>query len=136
MPLYENTFIARPDVSTQRVETLGEEFDKVIQEAGGRVASTENWGLRNLTYKIKKNRKGYYVHMRIDAPAEAIAEMERNMRLNEDIIRYLTIKVEALETEPSAMMQSRSREGRNERRVSKEEHDTADISNNSDQNDA
>ena len=74
--------------------------------------------------------------MRIAAPAEAIAEMERNMRLNEDIIRYLTIKVEALETEPSAMMQSRSREGRNERRVSEEEHDTADISNNSDQNDA
>ncbi|MBE04117.1 MAG: 30S ribosomal protein S6 [Gammaproteobacteria bacterium] len=123
MPLYESTFVARPDVSTQQVETLGEELTEIIRTAGGEVASSENWGLRNLTYKIKKNRKGHYIHFRINAPAEAIAEMERNMRLNEDIIRFLTIKVETLDEGPSAMMQSRPREIKNDRRTPSDDRD-------------
>ena len=117
MPLYESTFVARPDVSTQQVETLGEELTEIIRTAGGEVASSENWGLRNLTYKIKKNRKGHYIHFRINAPAEAISEMERNMRLNEDIIRFLTIKVETLDEGPSAMIQSRPKEIKNDQRT-------------------
>ena len=80
MPLYESTFIARPDVSTQQMGTLGEQFNEVIRAGGGEVASSEQWGLRNLTYRINKNRKGHYVHMRIEAPSDAIVEMERTMR--------------------------------------------------------
>lgn len=115
MPLYESTFIARPDVSTQQMETLGEQFHEVIRAGGGEVASSEQWGLRNLTYRINKNRKGHYVHMRIEAPSDAIVEMERTMRLNEDIIRYLTVRVDALDPNPSAVLQSRSRDSRGER---------------------
>lgn len=115
MPLYESTFIARPDVSSQQVEALGEQFHEIIRAGGGDIASTEQWGLRNLTYRIKKNRKGHYVHMRIEAPADAIAEMERTMRLNEDVIRYLTVRVDALDPNPSAILQSRSRDGRGDR---------------------
>ena len=115
MPLYESTFIARPDVSTQQMETLGEQFHEVIRAGGGEVASSEQWGLRNLTYRINKNRKGHYVHMRIEAPSDAIVEMERTMRLNEDIIRYLTVRVDALDPNPSAVLQSRSRDSRGDR---------------------
>ena len=113
MPLYESTLIARPDISGQQVEGLSEQFQEIVRDNGGKVAKTEYWGLRSLTYRIKKNRKGHYLHMQIDAPAEAIAEMERNMRINEDVMRYLTIKVDALDPEPSAVMQSKgSRDGR------------------------
>ncbi len=107
MPLYESTLIARPDISGQQVEGLSEQFQAIVRDNGGTVPKTEYWGLRSLTYRIKKNRKGHYLHMQIDAPAEAIAEMERNMRINEDVMRYLTIKVEALDPEPSSIMQSK-----------------------------
>ena len=113
MPLYESTLIARPDISGQQVEGLSEQFQEIVREKGGEVAKTEYWGLRSLTYKIKKNRKGHYLFMQIDAPAEAIAEMERNMRINEDVMRYLTIRIDALDPEPSVVMQSRgSRDSR------------------------
>ena len=113
MPLYESTLIARPDISGQQVEGLSEQFQEIVREKGGEVAKTEYWGLRSMTYKIKKNRKGHYLHMQIDAPAEAIAEMERNMRINEDVMRYLTIRVDALDPEPSVVMASKgSRDSR------------------------
>ena len=113
MPLYESTLIARPDISGQQVEGLSEQFQEIVRDKGGDVAKTEYWGLRSLTYRIKKNRKGHYLHMQINAPADAIAEMERNMRINEDVMRYLTIRVDALDQEPSAIMQSKgSRDGR------------------------
>ena len=107
MPLYESTLIARPDISGQQVEGLSEQFQAIVRDNGGAVAKTEYWGLRSLTYRIKKNRKGHYLHMQIDAPAEAVAEMERNMRINEDVMRYLTIKVDVLDPEPSSVMQSK-----------------------------
>ncbi len=125
MPLYESTLIARPDISGQQVEGLSEQFQAIVRDNGGAVPKTEYWGLRSLTYRIKKNRKGHYLHMQIDAPAEAIAEMERNMRINEDVMRYLTIKVDALDPEPSVVMQSkgsRDTRGRGEYRSRDGEH--------------
>ena len=107
MPFYENVFIARQDVSASQVEALTEQFATIVQEQGGQVSKREYWGLRNLAFRIKKNRKGHYVLMNIDAPPAAIAEMERNMRLNEDVLRYITVRVDALEEGPSAMMQKR-----------------------------
>ena len=116
MPLYENVFIARQDVSSQQVDTMTEEFTKLVTDNGGAVAKTEYWGVRGLTYRIKKNRKGHYVLMNLDAPSDAVLELERNMRLHEDIIRYMTVRVDELEEGPSAMMQSRGgRGGRGER---------------------
>jgi small subunit ribosomal protein S6 len=112
MPFYENIFIARQDISTTQVEALADTFATLVSENGGKVEKREYWGLRNLSYRMKKNRKGHYVLFNIDAPAAAVSELERNMRINEDILRYLTIRVEALETEPSAMMQSRNRDER------------------------
>ncbi|MEX2642243.1 MAG: 30S ribosomal protein S6, partial [Acetobacterales bacterium] len=97
MPFYENVFIARQDITAQHAEALAEQFSAVIVEKGGKVEKQEQWGLRNLSYRIKKNRKGYYVRLNIDGPAEAIQEMERQMRLNEDIIRHMTVRVEALD---------------------------------------
>ena len=107
MPFYENVLIARPDISATQVEGLTEAMSTIIKENGGEVTKTEYWGLKNLQYRIKKNRKGHYALMNIDAPADAIKEMERNMRINEDVIRYLTVKVEELEEGPSVVMQSR-----------------------------
>ncbi len=107
MPLYECVFIARQDISSNQVEGLVGQFTGIIEENGGRVAKTEMWGLRNLAYKINKNRKGHYALLNLDAPAAAIHEMERNMRLNEDVIRYLTIRVDELEEGPSIVMQSK-----------------------------
>src|SRR5579875_2191012 len=112
MPFYENVFIARQDVSAAQVEALADTFANLVGEHGGKVTKREYWGLRNLAYRIKKNRKGHYVLFNLDAPAAAVSELERNMRINEDVLRYLTIKVEALETEPSAMMQGRNRDER------------------------
>ncbi|MAL79948.1 MAG: 30S ribosomal protein S6 [Sneathiella sp.] len=114
MPLYETVIIARQDISTQQVETLTENMSAFVTNGGGTIAKVENWGLRNLAYKIKKNRKGHYVLLNIDAPADAVKEMERNLRLNEDVLRHMTIKVEELEEGDSVMLQSRS--GRPERR--------------------
>jgi small subunit ribosomal protein S6 len=112
MPFYENIFIARQDISTAQVEALTDTFATLVAENGGKVEKREYWGLRNLSYRMKKNRKGHYVLFNLDAPPAAVSELERNMRINEDVLRYLTIRVEALETEPSAMMQSRNRDER------------------------
>src|SRR6266481_1755287 len=112
MPLYENVFIARQDATAAQVEALTDTFTGIITEQGGQVTKKEYWGLRNLAYRIKKNRKGHYTLLNIDAPPAAVAEMERNMRISEDVIRLLTVKVEALEEGPSAMLQSRSRDDR------------------------
>lgn len=111
MPLYESTFITRQDLSRQDVSKLTESMSAIVAQGGGKVVKDEYWGLRNLAYKINKSRKGHYVMLAIDAPAPAIKEMERNLSHNEDVIRTLTIRVDALEDGPSAMMQqSRSRE--------------------------
>ncbi len=109
MPLYESTFIARPDISSQQVDGLAEQFREILTESGGEVAKTEYWGLRSLAYRIKKNRKGHYYFMNIDAPPEAIASMERTMRINEDVIRYLTVRVDEHDPNPAPLTQSRGR---------------------------
>ena len=109
MPLYESTFIARPDISSQQVDGLAEQFREILTEAGGEIAKTEYWGLRSLAYRIKKNRKGHYYFMNIDAPPEAIAAMERTMRINEDVIRYLTVRVDEHDPNPAPLTQSRGR---------------------------
>jgi small subunit ribosomal protein S6 len=109
MPFYENVFIARQDISAAQADTLAETFSNVITEQGGKVTKKENWGLRNIAYRIKKNRKGHYVLLNIDAPPAAVQEMERQMRISEDILRYLTTRVDELEEGPSAMMR-RSRD--------------------------
>lgn len=111
MPLYEHVFIARQDIQTQQVDTIADDFTKIIENGGGSVTVREYWGLRALTYKIKKNRKGHYVLLNIDAPASALAELERNARLNEDVLRYMSIRVEAHE-EQSIMMQKPARDDR------------------------
>ena len=109
MPLYESTFIARPDISSQQVDGLAEQFREILTEAGGEIAKTEYWGLRSLAYRIKKNRKGHYYFMNIDAPPEAISAMEHTMRINEDIIRYLTVRVDEHDPNPAPLTQSRGR---------------------------
>lgn len=113
MPYYECVFIACQDVSTAQVESLTDDFSKVIEDGDGKVPKKESWGLRSLAYKIKNNRKGHYTLLNIDAPAAAVQEMERLMGINEDVLRHLTVKVDELEEGPSAIMQSRS--GRDER---------------------
>ncbi len=109
MSLYESVFIARQDISTAQVDSLTETFENIIQDLGGSVPKKEQWGLRTLAYRIKKKRKGYYVLMNIDAPAEAIHEMERQMLLNEDVIRFLTTRVDELEEGPSAVLRAKER---------------------------
>lgn len=108
MPLYESVYIARPDISATQVEALTADMTKILEENGGKVTKDEYWGLKSLAYRIKKNRKGHYSLMNIDAPAAALIEMERNMRLHEDVLRYMSIRVEEHEDEPSVMMQSKS----------------------------
>jgi len=112
LPNYENVFIARQDITATQVEGLVETFEKVITDAGGSVPKKESWGLKSLSYKIKKNRKGHYTLLNIDAQADAVHEMERQMRINEDVLRYMTIRVDELEEGPSAMMRSRDRDDR------------------------
>ncbi len=115
MPLYEHVFLARQDVSQQQVEALIKEYSTVIEEGGGKVPKTEYWGLKGLAFKMKKSRKAHYALMNIEAPPAAVAEMERRMGISTDIIRFITVKVEALETEPSAMMRKSDRDDRGER---------------------
>jgi small subunit ribosomal protein S6 len=107
MPLYECVFIARQDISGAQVESLIETFAALIAEQGGEVTKREYWGLKNLAYRIKKNRKGHYALMNINAPAPSIFEMERTMKINEDVLRFLTVKVDVLEEGPSIAMQGR-----------------------------
>ncbi|OBZ96140.1 30S ribosomal protein S6 [Pararhizobium polonicum] len=112
MALYEHVFLARQDISAQQVDALVEQYKGVLEANGGKVGRVENWGLKSLTYRINKNRKAHYVLMDIDAPAPAVHEIERQMRINEDILRYMTIAVEKHEDGPSAMMQKRDRDDR------------------------
>ncbi|MFO1185027.1 MAG: 30S ribosomal protein S6 [Bauldia sp.] len=110
MPLYEHVFLARQDISPQQVEALVEQYKGVIAANGGTVGKVESWGLKSIAYRIRKNRKAHYTLMNIDAPPAAVTEMERQMRINEDILRILTVRVDEHETEPSAMMQKRDRD--------------------------
>jgi small subunit ribosomal protein S6 len=112
MALYEHVFLARQDMSAQQVDALVEQYKGVIEANGGKVGRVENWGLKSLTYRINKNRKAHYALMDIDAPAPAVHEMERQMRISEDVLRYMTIAVEKHEEGPSAMMQKRDRDDR------------------------
>lgn len=115
MPFYENVFIARQDISAAQVEALADTFTTLVSEQGGQVMKREYWGLRNLAYRVKKNRKGHYVLFNLDAPPAAVSELERNMRINEDVLRYLTVRVDALEEGPSVVMQNRGRGEERER---------------------
>jgi small subunit ribosomal protein S6 len=112
MPLYEHIFLVRQDVSPQQVETMVKEFSDIISEGGGKVTKNEYWGLKTLAYKIKKNRKAHYTLLNVDAPAAAVAEMERRMGLSTDVIRFITIKVDELESEPSVQMRKSDRDDR------------------------
>ena len=109
MPFYEHVYLARQDLAPAQVEGLTEAFTKIITDNGGEVKGTEYWGLRNIAYRIAKNRKAHYVLLNIEAPAPAVHELERQVALNEDVIRYQTIRVDALETGPSAMMKKSDR---------------------------
>ena len=117
MPLYEHVFLARQDLAQAQVDALAENASKIITDNGGKIAKTETWGLRSIAYRIAKNRKAHYVALDIDAPAPAIAELERQSNINEDIIRFLTIRVDEHEKGPSAIMRrgEKERERRSER---------------------
>lgn len=115
MALYEHVFLARQDVTSQQVETMVETYKSVIEQNGGKVEKTEMWGVKSLAYRIKKNRKAHFALLNIDAPPAAIAEMERQMQISEDVLRFMTIRVEELDSEPSAMMQKRDRDDRKDR---------------------
>ena len=108
MPLYEHTVIARPDLSNQQAQDLAIAFTEVITAQGGAVGKTEYWGLRNLAYRVKKHRKGHYLHLNLDAPAAAVTELERTQRIHEDVLRYLTVRVEKHEEGPSQVMIAKS----------------------------
>ena len=113
MALYEHVFMTRQDATPAQVDALVEQFKGVITAGGGKVGKVESWGLRSIAFRVKKNRKAYYTLMNIDSPHAAVAEMERQMSINEDVIRFMTIKVEALEEGQSAML--RRRDDREER---------------------
>ena len=115
MPLYEHVLLARQDVTSQQVETMIDTYKGVIEQNGGRLEKIEMWGVKSLAYRIKKNRKAHFALLHIDAPPAAIAEMERQMQISEDILRFMTVRVEELDSEPSAMMQKRDRDDRKDR---------------------
>jgi small subunit ribosomal protein S6 len=110
MPLYEHVFLARQDLSAQQVEELTAQYKGVIEQMGGKIAKSEYWGVKTLTYRMRKNRKAHFTLMNLDAPSAAIAEVERQQRINEDILRQLTIRVDEHEAEPSAMMRKADRD--------------------------
>ena len=115
MALYEHVVIARQDISPQQAEALNETLKTLIEDHGGHIAKIEYWGLRNLTYRVKKNRKGHYSLLAIDAPAPAVKEMERQLSINEDVIRYMTVRVEELDLELSPVLSRRDRPERADR---------------------
>ena len=110
MALYEHVFLARQDLAQAQVDTLAEMATKIIEEGKGKVVKTETWGLRSLAYRIAKNRKAHYVMLDIDAPTGVVAELERQLNINEDIIRFMTVRVDELENGPSAMMRRGERD--------------------------
>lgn len=115
MPMYEHVFLARQDLSQAQVDALAENATKIIEDNKGKVVKTETWGLRTLTYKIQKNRKAHFVMLDVEASGETIAELERQTRMNEDVIRYMTVRVDAHEAGPSVMMRKQERSDRPER---------------------
>jgi small subunit ribosomal protein S6 len=116
MALYEHIFLARQDISPQQAEALTGQFKNVVTSLGGTVGKTEYWGVKSLAYRVKKNRKAHFTLLNIDAPAAAIAELERQEGLNEDILRFLTLRVNELEEGPSAQLRKRDDDDRGERR--------------------
>jgi small subunit ribosomal protein S6 len=117
MPLYEHVYLARQDVSAQQVEDLTKQYTGVIEQMGGKIAKSEYWGVKSLSFRIRKNRKAHFTLLNLDAPPAAINEVERQMRLNEDILRFITVRVEEHEEGPSAMMRKVDRDrDRDERR--------------------
>ena len=125
MALYEHVFLTRQDASNTQVDALTDQFKDLIAAGGGKVTKTEYWGLKSLTYRIRKNRKAHYTLFNIDAPSAAVAEMERQMALSEDVIRFMTVRVEELEEGPSAQMR---------RREDRERRDDRDSSSSSEEN--
>ena len=115
MALYEHVLIARQDISAQQAETLNETLKALIEENGGHIAKIEYWGLRNLTYRIKKNRKGHYSLLAIDSPSDAVKEMERQLSINEDVLRYITIRVDEIDLELSPILARRDRDRERDR---------------------
>jgi small subunit ribosomal protein S6 len=126
MPLYEHVFLARQDLAQAQVDALAEAATKIVTDGNGKVIKTETWGLRGLAYRIQKNRKAHYVMLEIDAPAGVIAELERQTAINEDVIRYMTIRVDAHEQGPSAMMRRGDRDGRRGERGDRDRGDRGD----------
>jgi len=123
MALYEHVFLARQDVTPQQVEGFVDQFKAVIEQNGGQVDKTEMWGVKSLAYRIKKNRKAHFTMFNLNAPPAAVAEMERQMRINEDILRFMTIRVDAFEEGPSVMMQKRERDERKDRERRRRDED-------------
>jgi small subunit ribosomal protein S6 len=116
MALYEHVVVTRPDISPQQVDALVEDITKIVTERKGKIGKTEYWGLRNLAYPIKKSRKAHYSLLNIDAPGDVIAELERRHRINEDVLRFLTVKVDALSEEPSPVIARKDRDDRGGKR--------------------
>ena len=115
MPLYEHVFLARQDISQQQVEAMMQTFRTLLEEKGGKVGKTEYWGLKSLAYRIKKNRQAHYALINIDAPHEAVTELERQERLSTDVIRFLTVRVDEHDDTPSPMMRRADRDDRDGR---------------------
>jgi small subunit ribosomal protein S6 len=131
MPLYEHVYLARQDVSAQQVEDLTKQLTGVIEQMGGKVTKNEYWGVKSLNFRIRKNRKAHFTLLNVDAPPAALNEIERQERINEDVLRYLTIRVDELEEGPSAMMRKADRdrerdERRGERRFGRDRDDDRD----------
>lgn len=127
MAYYEHVLIARQDISPQQVDALIEDITRTVAELGGRVGKNEYWGLRNLSYRVRKNRKGHYCLLNLDAPPAAVHELERRLRINEDVLRYITIKVEELDEEASPILARRDRDERRRARREGGEGDDGDI---------
>jgi len=117
MPFYEHTFIARQDVSPQQVDSLVEEITAIIKEHGGEVKKHEYWGLKNLAFRIKKNRKGHYAHLGVEAPAAALMEVERKLKIHDDVLRYLTVRVDEISTEQSPILAKREERKRRDHEI-------------------
>ncbi len=123
MPLYEHVYLARQDLSAQQIEELTGQFKGVIEQLGGSVQKVEYWGVKSLSYRMRKNRKAHFTLLNIDAPPAALAEVERQERINEDVLRSLTVRVDELEAGPSAMMRKSDRDDRRDGRDGRDGRD-------------